>query len=167
MSRDLAAVYPENHAALLIARGQTQALRRAEAEGLDRMGCAYELFNTGYLLNGHAALGADDPTDPKGRPIPKLPQPDALLACDNQCRVICEWFKHVSEMYGDRPYMMINVGDRFTGTLNQSRIDYIKTQLKELIAWLEDLTGVTMTEDRLLRTAKTIGPGPGLVETIS
>lgn len=151
---DLAAVYPENHAALLIARGQTQALRRAESEGLDRMGCAYELFNTGYLLNGHAAVEADDPTDPRGSPIPKLPQPDALLACDNQCRVICEWFKHVSEMYGDLPYMMINVGDRFTGVLEQNRIDYIKTQLREVIAWLENLTGTTMTEDRLLRTAE-------------
>ncbi|MBW2615641.1 MAG: hypothetical protein JRD02_05660 [Deltaproteobacteria bacterium] len=41
----LATVYPENHAALLIARGQAGMARKAEAVGLDRLGCAYELIS--------------------------------------------------------------------------------------------------------------------------
>jgi benzoyl-CoA reductase/2-hydroxyglutaryl-CoA dehydratase subunit BcrC/BadD/HgdB len=103
----LATVYPENHAALLIARGQGQLVERAEAAGLDRMGCAYELYNTGYLLEGLGGQDADHLCDEKGRPIPKLAEPDILLACDNQCRVICEWFKHLSEIHENRPYKMI------------------------------------------------------------
>ena len=65
----LATVYPENHAALLIARGQSQLVERAEAAGLDRMGCAYELYNTGYLLEGLGGQDANPLTDEKGRPI--------------------------------------------------------------------------------------------------
>ena len=150
----LATVYPENHAALLIARGQEKLVRRAETAGLDRMGCAYELYNTGYLLEGLGKQDAADLTDEKGRPIPKLAEPDILLACDNQCRVICEWFKHLSEMRGNRPYKMINVGDRYDGSLEKDRIAYVRTQLEELIAWLEKLTGRSLDRDYLLEVAE-------------
>jgi len=150
----LATVYPENHAALLIARGQEKLVRRAETAGLDRMGCAYELYNTGYLLEGLGKQDATNLTDEKGRPIPKLAEPDILLACDNQCRVICEWFKHLSEMRGNRPYKMINVGDRYNGSLEKDRIAYVRTQLEELIAWLEKLTGRSLDRDYLLEVAE-------------
>ncbi len=96
----LATVYPENHAALLIARGRDKLVGRAEEAGLDRMGCAYELFNSGYLLDGWGSLESPDLTDSKGRALPRLVEPDILLPCDNQCRVVCEWFKHLSEIYG-------------------------------------------------------------------
>ncbi|MBW1714150.1 MAG: 2-hydroxyacyl-CoA dehydratase, partial [Deltaproteobacteria bacterium] len=137
----LAAVYPENHAALLISKGQKQLVGRAEAGGLDRMGCAYELYNTGFLLDGWGSLEADDLLDAKGRPIIKLAEPDILLACDNQCRVVCEWFKHLSEIFGGKPYKMINVGDRYDGSLEKDRLAYVRTQLEELIAWLESVIG--------------------------
>ena len=150
----LATVYPENHAALLIARGQSQLVRRAEGHGLDRMDCAYELFNTGYILEGLGKTDARDLTDSKGRPIPKLPEPDILLACDNQCRVICEWFKHLSELGGNKPFKMINVGDRYDGLLDKHRVAYVRSQLEELIGWLEQLTGKKLDRDRLLLVAE-------------
>jgi len=149
----LVALYPENHAALMIARGQSQLVRRAEAEGLDRMGCAYELYHTGYHLNGHGRPDTPDLLDNKGRALFKLAEPDILLACDNQCRVICEWFKHISEMSGDKPYKMINAGDRFEGLLDRERVDYVKNQLEELIKWLEEQTGTDLDRDYLLSVA--------------
>ena len=150
----LATVYPENYAALMIARGKSQLVSRAEAEGLDRMGCAYELYHTGYHLNGHGSLEASDLLDQKGRVLPKLPEPDILLACDNQCRVICEWFKHISEMSGNKPYKMINVGDRFDGSLEHGRIDYVKKQLEEMITFLEEQTHTKLDRDNLLDVAE-------------
>jgi len=151
----LITVYPENHAALLIARGQSQLVRRAEAAGLDRMGCAYELFNTAYLADGWGALGSEDLLDAAGRPIPRLAEPDILLACDNQCRVICEWFHHLSEIYGNKPYRMINVGDRFDGSFDNIRQDYVRKQLEDLIRFLEAQTGTRLDRDHLLETAET------------
>ncbi|MDH4006620.1 MAG: 2-hydroxyacyl-CoA dehydratase family protein [Desulfuromonadales bacterium] len=149
----LAIVYPENHAVMLITRGQDHLMERAEAAGLDRMGCAYELINTGYLLAGHGGLDAEDLTDHKGRPLPKLPEPDILLNCDNQCRVVSEWFKHLSEIYGNKPYKMINVGDRYDGSVEKERVAYVRQQLEELIVWLEDITGHRLDRDHLLEVA--------------
>jgi benzoyl-CoA reductase/2-hydroxyglutaryl-CoA dehydratase subunit BcrC/BadD/HgdB len=150
----IATVYPENHAALLISKGQAQFVRHAEAGGLDRMGCAYELYNTGYLLNGQGVLDAGDLLDPKGRPIIKLAEPDILLACDNQCRVVCEWFRHLSEIYGHTPYKMVNVGDRYDGSLDKDRLAYVRAQLEGLITWLEAVTGQRLDRDHLMEVAK-------------
>ncbi len=150
----LATVYPENHAVLLIARGQAGLARKAEAVGLDRLGCAYELINTGYMVDGWGGLEADDLPDAKGRPITKLAEPDILLACDNQCRVICEWFKHLSEMYGDKPYGMINVGDRYDGSLDNERVMYVRAQLDGLITLLETVTGRRFDRDHFLEVAE-------------
>lgn len=148
-------VYPENHAALMISRGQSQELvRRAEAEGLDRMGCAYELINAGYLLEGHGRLDAEPLLDGKGRPLAKLPEPDILLACDNQCRVICEWFKYISEIQGDKPYKMINVGDRYDGSLDTGRTAYVVNQLAELVSFLEEQTGFKPEREAFLEVAE-------------
>jgi len=58
-----AAVYPENHAAMLIAGGQGNLVKRAEAAGLDRMGCAHEVYSTGYLPDGLGGRDASPLTD--------------------------------------------------------------------------------------------------------
>ncbi len=150
----LATVYPENHAALLISRGQAQLVSHAEAGGLDRMGCAYEIYNTGYLLDGRGGLEAEDLMDARGRPILKLSEPDILLACDNQCRVVCEWFKQLSEIHGHKPYMMINVGDRYDGSLEKDRLAYVRAQLEGLITWLEAVTGQRFDRDHFLEVAE-------------
>lgn len=149
-----AVVYPENHAALLISKDQDQLLSAAEAKGVDRMGCAYELFNTGYLLEGYGGADGPDLKDERGRSITRLAEPDILLSCDNQCRVVCEWFKHLSEIYGDRPYKMINVGDRYDGSLDDQRTAYMRKQLEDLIAWLEKAVGRRFDRDRFLETAR-------------
>ena len=147
-------VYPENHAVLLIARGQDQFVGRAEGAGVDRLGCAYELYNTGYFLSGQGQLDSQDLVDQRGRAVPKLPEPDVLLACDNQCRVICEWFKHLSEIAGDKPYKMINVGDRYDGLLGEERTSYIRKQLDDVIRLLEEVTGTKLDRDKLLEVAE-------------
>lgn len=148
-------VYPENHAVLMTVKGQADKLvERAEAEGLNRMGCAYELINCGYLLNGHGKIEAKYLLDEKGHPLPKLPEPDIILATDNQCRLICEWFKYVSDISGNKPYKMINAGDRYDGSLEKSRVEYVKNQMEEVISFLEEQLGFKMDKDKLLEVAK-------------
>jgi benzoyl-CoA reductase/2-hydroxyglutaryl-CoA dehydratase subunit BcrC/BadD/HgdB len=152
---DVYVVYPENHAALMIARGQSDILvKRAEAEGLDRMGCAYELINAGYVLNGHGKKKGQDLKDRKGRTLAKLPEPDILLACDNQCRVICEWFKYISELTGNKPFKMINVGDRYDGSLDKTRLAYLVNQFEHIIEFLEEQTGTKLDRDKLVAVSK-------------
>lgn len=152
---DVFTVYPENHSVSLIVRGQGEKLaHEAEILGVDRMGCAYELINTGYLSKGYGKLDTEELLDAKQRPSPKLPEPDVLLACDNQCRIICEWFKHISEIFGNVPYKMVNVGEHLDGHLKTKQIEWVEGQLKDTIALLEEVSGKKLDRDRLLEVAR-------------
>ncbi|MBT3813863.1 2-hydroxyacyl-CoA dehydratase [Candidatus Woesearchaeota archaeon] len=146
----LATVYPENHAALLISRGLAEDLASKATVGahLDKMGCAYELVNTGYLLQPESAL-----VDAKGRPISKLPEPDVLLACDNQCRVVSEWFANLGKLFDATAYS-VNVGDNYTGEESSRKTTYIRGQLEHVIAFLEEKTGTDLNQDKLLEVAR-------------
>ena len=157
----IAAIYPENHAAMLSANGKEDFAQKAIAAGLDRMGCAYELINTGYMLEGHGRLDAPDLTVLKGAKgkereiaLYKLPEPDILLACNNQCEVVCEWFKHLSEAFGNKPYRSVNVGNRYDGSAGAERTVFVRKQLQDVIALLERETGVPLDRDKLLGIAR-------------
>ncbi len=157
----IATVYPENHAAMLSANGKEYLAQEAIAAGLDRMGCAYELINTGYLLAGHGRLDAPDLTIVKGRKgeeketaLHKLPEPDILLSCNNQCEVVCEWFKHLSEALGNKPYRTVNVGNRYDGSVGEERTAFVRRQIEDVIMFLEQETGTSLDRDKLLEVAK-------------
>ncbi len=96
------AVYPENHAVSLIVKGLAErfAERAVGESAIDMMGCSYELANTGYLLELRESGG--DPC--AGAGVPQLPPPDVLLACNNQCDVVAEWYQNLSGIFGRRPH---------------------------------------------------------------
>lgn len=145
------AVYPENHAVSLIVKGQAERFAET-ASGLgsvDRMGCSYELANTGYLLE--LLSGGTDPASPEG--VPFLPPPDLLLACNNQCDVVAEWYQNLSSIFGGRPFGVINVGNRYDGVVDALRVEYVRNQILDVIALLEDVTGAPLDKDRLLEVA--------------
>lgn len=144
------AVYPENHAVSLIVNGLAEELaERAIGEcSLDRMGCSYELANTGYLLE----MREKGPEAAGQQGVPWLPPPDVLLACNNQCDVVAEWYQHLASLFG-KPMKVINVGNRYDGSVDSLRIDYVKSQLLDVIAFLERVTGAPLDRDRLLEVA--------------
>jgi benzoyl-CoA reductase/2-hydroxyglutaryl-CoA dehydratase subunit BcrC/BadD/HgdB len=150
----LAVVYPENHAVNLIVSGLAEELSSlAVARGhLDTMGCSYELANTGYLLTMRDARAKGVPENLKA--VPCLPAPDVLLACNNQCDVVAEWYQNLSTLYGKVPYRVINVGNRYDGRVDALRVGYVREQLLDVIALLEEKTGTTLDQDRLLETAR-------------
>ena len=146
------AVYPENHAVYLIVKGLAERFAET-AEGrcsIDRMGCSYELANTGYL--SEAMETGTDPCESAG--VPWLPPPDVLLACNNQCDVVAEWYQNLSGMFGGVPLKVVNVGNRYDGVVDSLRVDYIRSQLLEVIGLLEEVTGTTLDKERLLEVAR-------------
>ncbi len=146
------AVYPENHAVSLIVKGLAERFaEKAIGEcSLDRMGCSYELANTGYLLE-LMEKGAD-PGESAG--VPYLPPPDVLLACNNQCDVVAEWYQNLSAMLGGKPFKVINVGNRYDGVVDALRVEYIRKQILDVIAVLEEVTGTPLDRNRLLKVAR-------------
>lgn len=147
----VAVVYPENHSVNLIVAGLAEPLAALaiQAQSLDAMGCSYELANTGYLLSrrqGGAGLSAPG--------LPVLPEPDILLACNNQCDIVAEWFQNLSAICGHIPFKVINVGNRYDGVVDGLRVEYVKSQLLDVIHLLEECTGQRLDQGRLLEVAE-------------
>jgi benzoyl-CoA reductase/2-hydroxyglutaryl-CoA dehydratase subunit BcrC/BadD/HgdB len=149
----VAVVYPENHAVALIVNGMAERMAdlAVQQKSLDTMGCSYELANTGYLLATQALKPSDIPSDLQS--IPALPGPDILLACNNQCDIVAEWYQNLSLMYGNIPFKVINVGNRYDGVIERDRIEYVKRQILDVISLLEKQTGSALDRDIVLETA--------------
>lgn len=147
---DVATVYPENHAAMLISAGRKERLAEELAGvaqndvALDPMECSYRLVNMGYLLNDESV---NIPSS-----VPELPTPDIALACDNQCRIVSEWFESLGRMY-DIPTYSLNVGDSYDGEVSNERIKFVRSQLDEVIRILVEKTGKALDQDKLLDIA--------------
>jgi benzoyl-CoA reductase/2-hydroxyglutaryl-CoA dehydratase subunit BcrC/BadD/HgdB len=146
------AVYPENHAVSLIVKGLAErfAARAVGESAIDMMGCSYELANTGYLLELRES--GRDPCADAG--VPYLPPPDVLLACNNQCDVVAEWYQNLSGIFDGSRMKVINVGNRYDGVVDGLRVDYIRKQLLDAIGLLEEVTGTRLDTDRLLDVAR-------------
>lgn len=147
-----AAVYPENHAVSLIVKGLAErfAERAVGESAIDMMGCSYELANTGYLLELRES--GRDPC--AGAGVPYLPPPDVLLACNNQCDVVAEWYQNLSGIFDRARMKVINVGNRYDGVVDGLRVEYIRKQLLDVIGLLEDVTGTRLDTGRLLDVAR-------------
>lgn len=150
----IAVVYPENHAVNIIVSGAAEKMAEIAINrmSIDRMGCSYELANTGYLLTESFPGTYDIPGTLRN--VPKLARPDILLACNNQCDIVAEWYQNLSRMYGNIPVKVINVGNRYDGVINPLRIEYVKKQLIDVIGLLEQQTGVSLDRDALIETAE-------------
>jgi len=148
----VAVVYPENHAVNLIVTGKAEALSQLAVgkAHIDAMGCSYELANTGYLLK--AKCSDEFPEDLRSLPV--LPEPDILLACNNQCDIVAEWFQNLSSLLGNVPFRVINVGNRYDGVVDSVRIEFVRKQLMDVISLLEEKTGILLDRDKLLETAE-------------
>jgi benzoyl-CoA reductase/2-hydroxyglutaryl-CoA dehydratase subunit BcrC/BadD/HgdB len=151
---EVAVVYPENHAVSLIVSGMAEGMSQVGIHGasLDPMGCSYELANTGYLLSMQRSGGR--PLQEAPGSLPRLPEPDILLACNNQCDIVAEWFQNLSRLCGGKPFRVINVGNRYDGLVDPVRKEYVKKQIEDVISLLEAQTGTRLDRDRLLETAR-------------
>jgi benzoyl-CoA reductase/2-hydroxyglutaryl-CoA dehydratase subunit BcrC/BadD/HgdB len=154
-----AAVYPENHAVSLIVKGLAEGFAdRAVGERLlDRMGCSYQLANTGYLCS---LLEGGEAANPAG--VPLLPGPDVLLACNNQCDIVAEWYQDLSSMFGGKPFKVINAANRYDGSVGSLRVEFVRSQILDVIALLEEVTGQALDRERLLEVARLSNEAVGL-----
>lgn len=131
---DMIYYYPESYAAVIAASGKEQELiRNSERSDLSRDCCSYSCCFNGCLDNEDA---------PRGTP----PEPDVLIATNNQCDTLPNWWNVLAVKY-DVPLIVIDYpgenmqrGDAFS---------YVTGQHRSLISKLEKLTGNKLDEDRL------------------
>ena len=109
---------------------------KAEQAGYSSDNCAYVKADIGLFLEG--GMGP-------GKPIP-FPN---LIVCNYVgCNVYVKWFEHLADISG-APLVMIDVPFARTPEPSPNDVQYVVTQLRELIALCESITGRRFDIDEL------------------
>lgn len=134
--------FPENHAAMLGAARQSEALMlSAGQEGYAPEICSYLRSDVGAFQNRTTALSRID------KDIVSPPHPDVLVYNTNQCRDIKDWFS----WYGRRlnvPCIGIQ-SPRGIDEVTNEHIDSVAKQIENLIAPLEQISQTKLDIDKL------------------
>ena len=126
--------YPESYAAVIAASEREQALiEKSAAQCLSRNCCSYSCCFNGCL---------DTEEGPRGVP----PRPDVLIATNNQCNTLPNWWNLLSVKYNVPLIVLDYPGDK---TEQDVAAEYVSRQHKTLIAEMERLSGNTLDEQRL------------------
>lgn len=134
---DILPVFPEvNALQLAIRKNSLPYIIKSEEIGYASDNCAYVKADVGYSLCG--GVGPDGNT----------PKP-ALIVCNFVgCNVYIKWFEHCSKMF-DVPMVMLDIPFLREDAPSREDVAYVQTQLQELIAHCEKLTGKKFDIDRL------------------
>jgi benzoyl-CoA reductase/2-hydroxyglutaryl-CoA dehydratase subunit BcrC/BadD/HgdB len=118
--------YPESYAAVIAASEREQELlEECDKHFLSRDCCAYSCCIEGCLELREG---------PRGIP----PQPDVLIATNNQCNTLPNWWNILADRF-DIPLIVIDYpGENSVGC---NAFEYVTRQHRDLIAQMEELSG--------------------------
>jgi benzoyl-CoA reductase/2-hydroxyglutaryl-CoA dehydratase subunit BcrC/BadD/HgdB len=132
-------VYPENYGALLGAQRAAVPLAQvAEQRGFSPDLCSYARSHYGSLL------------DSKNAPQGGLPRPDLLVASNNICGTVIKWYQALAREL-DVPLFLLDAPYQHQPGLPDHTVQYVASQLEELIAWLTAHTGRRLNEKKFHR----------------
>jgi benzoyl-CoA reductase subunit B len=134
---DILPVFPEiNALQLAIRKNSLPYIIKSEEIGYASDNCAYVKADIGYSLCG--GVGVDGNT----------PKPSMIVCNFVGCNVYIKWFEHCSSMF-KIPMVMLDIPFLREESPSSDDIRYVMTQLHELIAQCEQLTGKKFDLDRL------------------
>lgn len=133
---DLVLLYPENHAAGVAAKKESQELcELSEGIGYSNDLCAYARTNFGLLLKGHSDA------------LP-MPEPDFLCCCNNICDEVVKWYESIARDL-NIPLIMIDTAYNYEYEVSDNRIKYLRGQFEEAIKQFEKISGKPFDPKRL------------------
>lgn len=131
---DISYYYPESYAAVIAASEKEQSLiEESERHNLSKNCCAYSCCFNGCL---------DLEDGPRGIP----PKPDILIATNNQCNTLPNWWNVLAVKY-NVPLIVIDYPGENTD--KETAYKYVTDQHKALISTLENLSGNKFNQYRL------------------
>lgn len=129
-------VYPENHGAAIAAKKLAAPfLEYAEAHDCNNDLCSYAKIDIAYA----------DIFDCS--PASNMAKPDFLLIGNNGCNEITKWFEVIGRKL-EIPTFMIDFTYNHMPYVTDSRVQYIKAQIEQVIEALSAFTGTTWDPDR-------------------
>ena len=127
--------YPENHAAICSARGMAEDLSGvAEQDRYSRDLCSYFRVDYGAALTGKTPLG-------------KMVKPDLIVASNNICGTVQNWFKITAEHFGV-PFLLLDTPFS-DGETTDGDVTYVRDQLIQLAKDVGKIVGTNVTEKKL------------------
>lgn len=130
----IAYYYPESYAAVIAASEKEQDLLAiSERRFLSRDCCSYSCCYNGCL---------DMEEGPRGIP----PKPDVLIATNNQCNTLPNWWNILAERYSVPLIVIDYPGENID---QETAFTYVNQQHKELISSMEKLSGNKFDERRM------------------
>jgi bcr-type benzoyl-CoA reductase subunit B len=138
VAHDVIPIYPENHAvANLTAKKGVELSTATENMGYSTHLCAYARSDLGFRATGKSVTGG-------------IPEADLLMACNAQCFTLTKWFQVLSRRGNGLPIFIFDTPEWIRDEAARKEIiDYTVLQLKEMIAWLEQITKRKFDYDRL------------------
>jgi benzoyl-CoA reductase subunit B len=134
---DILPVFPEvNALQLAIRKNSLPYIIKSEEIGYASDNCAYVKADIGYTLCGGVGENGN------------IPKPSLIVCNFVGCNVYIKWFEHCSNML-DVPMVMLDIPFRRDGEPSPEDMAYVLSQLEELIARCEKLTGRKFDIDRL------------------
>ncbi len=127
--------YPENF-------GATVAARKVA----DKLSAVAEARGYAHDLCGYARCGIGDAYASE-HPVGEIIKPDLLLCCNTQCGSLPKWFEVAGRFY-KAPYFLLDA-PQIGAEPEELVTNYFLEQLKELIVFLEEVTGKSFDYDRL------------------
>jgi benzoyl-CoA reductase/2-hydroxyglutaryl-CoA dehydratase subunit BcrC/BadD/HgdB len=125
--------FPENHGALLGAtRMAMDLIPAANAIGYSPDICSYLTSDVGSYLKKSTPLS-------RAFGMESVPRPDVLVYNTNQCRDVKDWFEFYHREF-NVPIIGIET-PRGIGELNDTHLDAVTAQLKEMVPVLEKVSG--------------------------
>ena len=140
VAMDIIPVYPENHGAMIGSAKMGEDLcAKAEDMGYSGDLCAYARSDIACAVV-------------KGGPIGGLPKPDMLICCNNICGTVLKWYE-IQARFFQVPLFILDTPVCHTGYTPEIAA-YVKAQVNDYIAFLEQVTGNKMDLDKMNAVGK-------------
>jgi benzoyl-CoA reductase/2-hydroxyglutaryl-CoA dehydratase subunit BcrC/BadD/HgdB len=143
-------VFPENYSSLCAAQGAAHTfMDRSEEEGFPTHLCGYARTCVGYTARMMDLDGDIPPEAPAGG----MPKPTLLLASGETCDARFKWFQSLGRFF-DAPVWTLEapspgLRERLPPETHERNVQYLIKELKEFVAFLENLLGTKMDYDKL------------------
>jgi benzoyl-CoA reductase/2-hydroxyglutaryl-CoA dehydratase subunit BcrC/BadD/HgdB len=147
IAMDVIPLYPEQYGAIAgSAKDSTRLCEVAEAHGYGQDLCAYARTSFGSVMS-------PDPPTPMSEidGVGGLAKPDMLICGNNICGTVLKWYQDLTRIY-DIPLFIFDTPPLTSDNLPKYYVEYISSQVKDYIAFLEEQMGKKLDEDRMTET---------------
>lgn len=132
---DIHVVYPENHAAAIGARKQSQEfINHSEGKGYSVDLCSYARVNLAYMDIQYCEAS-------------NIPLPDLIFCCNNICNTVIKWYENIAKEL-NIPMILFDMPFNHQYEVNEQNVKYIKGQILYAIKRLEEISGKEFDYDR-------------------